>query len=112
MNYLLLQSLERFNHFYGDSLKVSIPCGKSWLLGLKMVVLFSDFASAEGGCAPMNLAQSGDLLRDRLVSLFVPNPEAPHGGRPIHGDSEKYANDPHWKDLVLFYEYFDGCKKG
>jgi hypothetical protein len=31
-----------------------------------------------------------------------------YGTRPCHGDSAKYANDPHWRDLVLFYEYFDG----
>ena len=42
-------------------------------------------------------------LSRRVVSLFLPNE---NGRRPCHGDDERYATDPHWSDLVLFYEYF------
>jgi hypothetical protein len=44
-------------------------------------------------------------LARRLGSIFLPNE---NGTRPCHGDIGKYANDPHWRDLVLFYEYFNG----
>jgi hypothetical protein len=44
-------------------------------------------------------------LSQRLIKLFVPDAS---GSRPAHGRNAKFATDPHWKDLVLFYEYFDG----
>jgi hypothetical protein len=40
-----------------------------------------------------------------MVRLFLPDG---HGRRPCHGPEERFANDPHWRDLVLFYEYFHG----
>ena len=53
----------------------------------------------------MTLQEVAIELARRLTSLFVPDA---NGKRPCHGDIEQYANDPHWKDLVLFYEYFHG----
>jgi hypothetical protein len=44
-------------------------------------------------------------LSRRLSSIFLPNAE---GARPCHGEIAKYASDPHWRDLVLFHEYFHG----
>jgi hypothetical protein len=84
INYLLIEALERYNHFYGDGLQVECPTGSG-----KM----------------MNLQQVADELRARLARIFLPDVS---GRRPCHGAEERYATDPHWKDLVLFYEYFHG----
>lgn len=84
VNYLLVESLERYHHFYGDSLKVECPTGSGVWMNLKEV--------------------SCELSR-RLVRLFLPDAS---GQRPAHGTDLRYANDPAWRDLVLFYEYFDG----
>ena len=43
--------------------------------------------------------------RDRLGSIFLRNE---NGQRPVYGGTEKFQNDPHWRDLILFYEYFHG----
>ncbi len=53
----------------------------------------------------MNLDQVSRELIQRLVSIFLPGA---NGRRPCHGRQTMYATDPHWKDLVLFYEYFHG----
>ena len=53
----------------------------------------------------MNLSQVAHELNRRLSNLFLPDGD---GRRPCHGDDARYANDPAWKDLVLFYEYFHG----
>jgi hypothetical protein len=84
MNYLLIEALKRYHHFYGDSLRVECPSGS----GVKM-----------------NLAQVAAELESRLVKLFLPDE---YGRRPCHGGSERYAQDPAFSGLVLFYEYFDG----
>jgi hypothetical protein len=83
-NYLIIEALERYHHFYGDNLKVEFPTGSGKML---------------------NLQQVADELRARLARLFLPDA---NGRRPCHGDEPRYATDPHWKDLVLFYEYFHG----
>jgi hypothetical protein len=49
--------------------------------------------------------QIADEIERRLVHLFKANSD---GRRPCHGDNARYASDPHWKDLILFYEYFHG----
>jgi len=82
VNFLLLESLERYHHFYGDTLKVECPTGSGRL---------------------MNLQEVADEIRRRLVSIFLPDGR---GRRPCHGDETRYADDPHWKDLLLFHEYF------
>jgi hypothetical protein len=53
----------------------------------------------------MNLALAARELSLRLVRLFLPDAE---GRRPSHGQQARYASDPHWRDLILFYEYFHG----
>ena len=65
---------------------------------------------AEGGVPDrlgelMNLGEVADEIARRLTALFIPDKE---GHRPSHGRDPRYASDPAWKDLVLFYEYFDG----
>jgi hypothetical protein len=53
----------------------------------------------------MNLKEVAAEIAARLASLFLPDAE---GRRPCHGDDRRYAEDPHFKDLVLFHEYFHG----
>jgi hypothetical protein len=53
----------------------------------------------------MNLSEVAKELSRRLSALFLPNGD---GGRPCHAGDPRYASDPHWKDLVLFHEYFHG----
>ena len=84
INYLILEALERYHHFYGDGLKVECPVGSGRMLTLQEV--------------------AGEL-EARLASLFLPDAS---GRRPCHGNDPRFAADPHWKDLVLFHEYFHG----
>jgi hypothetical protein len=84
VNYLLIEALERYHHFYGDALRVECPTGSGRL---------------------MNLAEVACELADRLKGIFLPDA---HGRRPCHGSDHRFADDPHWRDLVLFYEYFHG----
>ncbi|MDP1797978.1 MAG: glucosidase [Planctomycetaceae bacterium] len=84
VNYLLIEALERYHHFYGESFRVECPTGSGqW----------------------MTLEQVARELSRRLGSLFVPDED---GHRPCHGGHPQFADDPHWRDLVLFYEYFHG----
>ena len=53
----------------------------------------------------MTLQEVSRELARRLGSIFLPNEK---GARPCHGDMARYTDDPHWRDLVLFYEYFHG----
>lgn len=84
VNYLIVEALERYHHFYGDSLKVECPTGSGNMAALDEV--------------------AGELKR-RLASIFLPDE---NGRRACHGEVRRYADDPHWRDLVLFYEYFHG----
>jgi hypothetical protein len=84
MNYLIVEALERYHHFYGESFKVECPTGSGRFLTLE---------------------QAAREISDRLGAIFLPDAE---GRRPCHGRDERYAKDPHWKDLVLFHEYFCG----
>jgi hypothetical protein len=84
VNYLLVEALERYHHFYGEQFKVECPVGSGNMLTLKEVA---------------------EELASRLVRIFLPDA---NGRRPCHGDDLRYSDDPDWKDLVLFYEYFHG----
>ncbi len=84
INFLLLEALERYDHFYGDSLQVECPTGSGRMLNLRQVAL---------------------ELSTRLAGLFLPDA---NGRRPCNGDDPRFATDPHWRDLVLFNEYFHG----
>jgi hypothetical protein len=84
LNYLLVEALERYHHFYGDGLTVECPTGSGNRVNLQQV--------------------SRDLSR-RLASLFLRDSA---GRRPCHGGESRYADDPHWRDLALFHEYFHG----
>jgi hypothetical protein len=84
VNYLLIEALKRYNHFYGDSLKVECPTGS----GVRM-----------------NLGEVAHELEKRMVKLFLPDAQ---GRRPCHGGAARYEQDPAFRDLVLFHEYFHG----
>lgn len=81
---MIIESLLRFYTFLGDDFKVECPTGSGHWMTLKQVVQ--------------------DLSR-RLIALFSQD-EA--GRRPVYGGTEMFQNDPHWRDLILFYEYFHG----
>jgi hypothetical protein len=84
VNYLLIEALERYHHFYGEALRVEFPTGSG---------------------RSMNLAQVACELGARLTRIFLPDSQ---GHRPCHGTDRRFALDPHWQDLILFYEYFHG----
>ena len=84
VNYLLIEALERYHHFYGESFKVECPTGSGqW----------------------MTLQQVAHEISKRLSKLFLPDAQ---GQRPCHGDNELFAKDAHWQDMILFHEYFHG----
>ena len=84
INYLLIEALERYHHYYGDGLRVECPVGSG---------------------VTMNLKEVAQELSARLARIFLPDDR---GRRPCHGDDRRYANDPYWRELVLFHEYFHG----
>lgn len=84
INFLLIEALERYHHFYGDHLQVECPTGSG---------------------QSMNLLQVALELEKRLGNLFLPDAE---GRRPCHGEDARFASNPHWRGLVLFHEYFHG----
>jgi hypothetical protein len=84
INYLLMESLERYYHFYGNSLKVECPTGSGHA---------------------MNLQEVSDELKRRLSLLFLPGKD---GLRPYAVSLGRYANDPLWRNNLMFNEYFHG----
>ena len=84
VNFLLVESLQKFHHFFGDGLKVACPSGSDRL---------------------MNLWEVSAELSRRLARIFLPGPD---GRRPVHGGSEIFWRDPHWRGLIPFHEYFHG----
>jgi hypothetical protein len=84
VNVMLYTSLLRMAAYYGDSFKVECPTGSGNL---------------------MNLFQVAQELGERLIRTFKRNDQ---GRRPVYGGTEKFQTDPHWRDHVLFYEYFHG----
>ena len=84
VNFLLIESLQRFNHYFGEELKVALPTGSS---------------------NSITLGEVAACLSRRLSSLFLLRPD---GRRPVFGGVEKFHIDPHFRDYILFYEYFHG----
>jgi hypothetical protein len=84
LNFLLIESLRQFHCYYGDDFRVECPTGSG---------------------AYISIDDVADELSGRLASLFLRNQE---GYRPFHGDSELQRRDQHFRDLILFYEYFHG----
>jgi mannosylglycerate hydrolase MGH1-like protein len=84
VNYLIIESLQKFHYYFGDDLKVECPTGSGQM---------------------MNLWNVTTELSRRLTRTFLRGPDS---RRPVDGGTEKFQHDPHWRDLVLFYEYFHG----
>jgi hypothetical protein len=84
VNYLLIESLQKFHHYYGDDFKVECPTGSGKFL---------------------TLLEIADELSRRLCQLFLRDAQ---GRRPVLGDSALLQEDPHFRDYVPFYEYFHG----
>ena len=84
LNYLLIEALYRYSRYFDDQLKMEHPVGSGNRLTLVEV--------------------AEDLSR-RLTSLFLPGPD---GHRPVHGDNPLIRDDPEWRDLIWFHEYFNG----
>jgi Glycosyl hydrolase family 63 C-terminal domain len=84
VNYLLIESLQKFHHYLGDGFKVECPTGSGQF---------------------MTLAEVATEISRRLTRIFLRDEQC---RRPVHGHAGMYKDDPHWRDLVLFYEYFHG----
>ncbi len=84
INYLLVEALERYHHFYGDHLRVECPTRSGKMMNLKEV--------------------AGEIM-SRLARIFLPGED---GRAAWQGGDSRYAQDPNWRDLTLFYEYFHG----
>ncbi|MBD2500567.1 MGH1-like glycoside hydrolase domain-containing protein [Anabaena azotica] len=84
VNFLLIESLQKFHYYLGDDFQLECPTGSG-----KM----------------MNLWEVAAELSQRLTSIFLKDAV---GKRPVYGGTQKFQNDPHWQELILFYEYFHG----
>jgi hypothetical protein len=84
INYLLIENLRRFYQFYGDGLTLECPTGSGTM---------------------MSLDEIADELCRRILGIFLRGPD---GRRPVFGPYEKFQVDPHFKDYILFHEYFHG----
>jgi hypothetical protein len=84
MNYLLIESLQKFHHYYGDDFKVECPTGSGKFLTINEIA---------------------DEIGRRLTRLFLPGSD---GQRPVLKYHPKLSGDPHFRDYVLFHEYFHG----
>lgn len=84
MNFLIIESLQKFHHYLGDDFKVECPTGSGKMMNLKEVAI---------------------ELSQRLIRLFLKDSS---GQRPIYGGMQKFQTDSHWRELILFPEYFHG----
>ena len=84
LNCLIIESLQKFHHYYGDDFKIECPTGSGRFTTINGVA---------------------EEISRRLARVFLPDA---NDRRPVFGDREKLQNDPHFRDYVLFYEYFHG----
>jgi hypothetical protein len=84
VNGLIVRALLQYYAYYGDDFTVECPTGSG---------------------RQMTLYQVAEELTSRLAGIFLRNEK---GRRPVYGDTRKFQDDPHWRDLILFYEYFHG----
>src|SRR5271165_1984024 len=84
VNVMIIRALLQFYLYYGDNFKIECPTGSGNM---------------------MNLFEVSNEIGNRLGATFMRDE---HGRRPVYGGSEKFQSDPHWRDYVLFYEYFHG----
>jgi hypothetical protein len=84
LNFLMIESLQKFHHFYGDDFRVECPTGSG---------------------QQMSLWEVGAEISRSLTHIFLRDE---NGQRALYGATEKFQTDPNWRDLILFYEYFHG----
>jgi hypothetical protein len=84
VNVLLIRALMQYYLYHGDNFKVECPTGSGRL---------------------MNLFEVSREIATRLMRIFLRNEQ---GRRPVYGGTENFQTDPHWRDYILFYEYFNG----
>ena len=84
VNALIIRALLQFYQFYGDSFRIEFPTGSG---------------------RELTLFEVAHELSSRLAGIFLRGPD---GRRPVYGGAAKFQDDPHWRDLLLFYEYFHG----
>ncbi len=84
VNYLIIESLQKYHHYFGDDFKVECPTGSGKFLSIREIA---------------------DELSRRLTRIFLRGGD---GRRPAFGSPPKLQNDPHFRDCLLFHEYFDG----
>jgi Glycosyl hydrolase family 63 C-terminal domain len=84
VNFLLIESLQKFHHYLGDDFKVECPTGSGQM---------------------MTLWEVASELSQRLIQIFSKDSS---GQRPVYGDTHLFQHDPHWQNSILFYEYFHG----
>jgi hypothetical protein len=84
VNYLIIEALQQFHHYYSDDFKVECPTGSGRFL---------------------TLDQIADELSHRLINIFRRDE---NGRRAVFGSQEQFQSDPHWRDYIPFYEYFHG----
>src|SRR5262249_38888791 len=84
INCLIIRALLVFYEFYGDDFKIECPTGSG---------------------VQMNLFEVAREISSRLIAIFLPDSS---GRRPVFGGAEKFQTDPHWRNHLLFYEYFHG----
>ncbi len=84
VNYLLIESLQQFHHYYGDDFKVECPTGSGQYLTLSAIA---------------------DQISQRLIAIFARDPA---GRRAVFGEQAVFQSDPHWRDYIPFHEYFHG----
>ncbi|HEY6640016.1 MAG TPA: glucosidase [Nitrospiraceae bacterium] len=84
VNVMIIRALLNFYLYYGDNFKIECPTGSGTM---------------------MNLFEVSKEIADRLSRIFL---QDERGRRPVYGGTEKFQSDPHWRDHILFYEYFHG----
>ena len=84
VNFLLVEALQKFHHYFGNELKVECPTGSGTF---------------------MTLQEVATELSQRLTRVFLKDTS---GRRPVAGNLERFQSDPHWEGCVLFHEYFHG----
>jgi hypothetical protein len=84
VNFLIIESLQKFHHYLGEQYRVECPTGSGQMMTLREV--------------------AAEISR-RLTRIFL---QDENGRRPVYGGVEKFQTDPHWRDLILFHEYFHG----
>jgi hypothetical protein len=91
VNYLLIESLQKFHHYLGDDFKVECPTGSGKML---------------------NLWEVAEEISYRLINIFMPRRTSSsisqQGERAVYGATDKFQKDPNWNQYILFYEYFHG----